>query len=68
LTGHDVVRVLLVSVVLIFDVDGNYRELLDELLEQDSDHVFGLLFAVRVVEEEIQKTQLRCFSEPMKED
>jgi hypothetical protein len=56
LTGHDVVRVLLVSVVLVLDVDGNYRELLDELLEQDSDHVFGLLFPIRMIEEEIQET------------
>jgi hypothetical protein len=62
------VRVLLVSIVLIFDVDGNYRELLDELFEQDSDHVFGFLFPIRVIEEEIQKIQLRGFSEPMKED
>ena len=61
-------RVRLISVVLIFDVDGNYRESLDELFEQHSDHVFSFSFPIRMVEKEIQKTQLRCFPESVKED
>jgi hypothetical protein len=58
----------LVSVILILDVGGNSWEFPDELFEEVSDHVFGFLFPTRMIEEEIQKTELRGFAEPMKED